>query len=319
MNVNVSTSSSHSQYIPLSPADKDQIEKDALKNSVNLAVTPAEQPASSDDVLKSFYKAGKAAEKIEEQKPQSLLSKMVQWFNRVILRKQNTEETDDNAAENYNDRAELPLQKPEPLTSEMMDELCTVVQEVNRLKSDEMDEIRDEKDLYKMLVKSMLRHHQNTAQHRVNDGHSVLSTHEEVKVLQTKRRELKLNSITLEKQQKFWNRVNLGFTTAFALASAAAYFASGGLLSTVTLLQGFAAMSTGGGQIISAGIKKSSDSLAGESKVLEEEISGLQTLTANELKVVNASAEALLKLFKLLAETNQKHDQVTRMSLSNSW
>ena len=292
--------------------DFEQIEQNAAKNSINLAAVPT--PQITDRTLEDLYKLGKASEKVQAEKPQSLFSKMVQWFNRVILRKKEEVDAGDDAALNDKGAYSLPLEKPSLVDSKAVDDFIAIIEKFAKIKSDELDELRGEKDLYKMIMKAGLRHHERINAHRIQDHKIVLDSHKETEHLKNLRKELNVNLMNAGQSQKFWNRVNTGLSTACALTALASRFQGG---SPLGVLSAFAAISSGITQIAGAQSKHSSEVLTGESKALNEELSALRTMTETELKVLSKSSEALLQLFTHLAEINQKHYRVNTMALSD--
>jgi len=301
--------------------DADTLKKDAENNGINLAAVP-QQPIEFRDTLISIPDS----EKIAVSEPQSLLSTIVQWFNRVILQRTASEAVPGKQETIAYNSGEIPLEKPAPITQEMIDVLAkdfealftkskNVDKEVEELfhgNSEPVDQ------LYNILAKMMLEHYKAKAEERKVRTEQVLSQHDEMKELQHKRAELKGDLTSAQERQQFWSRVNTGCSAAVGLltiAGFAATAATGTMPLAIATLQVTAMVSSGASQMTNAGIKKSNQNLSGEFVSLNHAQWTTDNGMQRSMELLSASHQALTKVIKDLTQLNQKQHQLI-MSLT---
>lgn len=301
------------------PHDFSTIQHNAEKNGINLAVEAAIAPRF-EDVLTSLHDIGKAI----EEKPQTLLSKMVQWFNRVILRRgteQQNEEASEVPQENLPD---ISLEPPMPITDEMVSSLAQdfekLFAKIKNVDSEVEEMFQGNAEavdhLYNILVHRMLIHYKNNSNERKISAEVVLSKHEELAALQNRRKELNENISAVQHNKQFWDRVNLGCSAAIYLLTIAnvAVGVIGGspasIINVLGTLQAIATISSGGTQLVNAGIKQNSNELAGESISNKEDIRNTSEKIDVDMKLLSDSHQSLVKVIKNLNQLSEKHNQV---------
>ncbi len=301
--------------------DIDTLKKDAENNGINLAATP-QQPIEFQDTMITIADTSKIA----VSEPQSLISMIVQWFNRVILQRTASEAdlgNDDLSSPNVD---EISLEKPIPISQEMVDVLAKDF-EALFIKTQNVDkEVEDlfqghsepVDQLYNILAKMMMQHYKARADERKVKSEQVLFQHDELKELQHQRAEMKGELTTMQERQQFWSRVNTGCSAAATLVTVAGLAASimtGAMPVALMTLQITAMLSSGASQIANAGIKKSNQTLSGEFVALNNEQRTTDDRIQRSMELLSGSHQALTKVIKDLTQLNQKQHQLI-MSLT---
>lgn len=303
------------------PHDIDTIRQDAENNSINLGATP-QSPIQFQNTLISIPDAAKAV----ENQPQSLLSKMVQWFTRVILMRGAAEEQQDKTGVQHAAISEIPLEEPMTITNEMVNSLAkdfqslfvktkNIEQEVEELFQGNSEPVDH---LYNILVKMMHTHHKNTAEDRKIKTENLLNQHDELAVLQQKRKDLNTDVVAIQKNQQFWSRVNTGCSAALGLLTLAGLVATaaGGAPVALIALQAGAMVSSGTAQMVNAGVKKASNTLTGEFITTKEDMRVTNDHIDLHTKLLNDGHRALVKVIKNLRQLNDKQNELI-MSLTD--
>lgn len=305
----------------------ERIQDDASHNTINLGIAPSQEYRYVDTEASL-----KQDEQIEVQQPQSLLSKVVQWFNPAYWYErfikadpapvEVKEATPPPTAEQP--IPEIPLELPRPISDEMVE---TFVKDFETLfaKTKSVDTEAEEllksghqsvDHLHYVLVQRLMTHYKINQAQRKTGTEKLLSKQEELSLLQTERKQTNANLATIHENRQFWEKINFGCSASLALFTLAniAVFATGGVAAipatVFASLQAAAAVSTGGSQIITAGIKKSSESVTGDSIEVKEEIRETNDKLDQELKYLTESHRALVKVMKNIKQLNEQHYQV---------